>query len=93
MELPPGVVPIMSIVFGWPAVGAQAMPPKLPLAAVAFTGKYQETPAQMLTDWYDGMQAGYLVSQKGQGFAGKIKYYSRRIDEAERDLRRMVLPE
>jgi len=93
LELPDGVVPIMSIVFGWPDVGAQAMPPKLPLEAVTFTGAYKETPAAMLDAWYDQMQAGYLVSQKGQSFESKIKYYARRIDDAERDLWGMVLPE
>ena len=40
--LPPGVIPIMTIVFGYPKGGQPPMPPKLPVQTVAFTGRYQE---------------------------------------------------
>jgi len=93
LELPPGVVPIMSIVYGYAKTGRPAMPPKLPLEAVAFAGKYQEAPQEVLDDWYAQMKAGYQASNWGERFAGQIAHYNRRIEDAEKDLREMVFYE
>lgn len=90
LELPPGVIPIMSIVFGYMAGKPPVMPPKHQLESVAFTGKYRPTADHSLQDWYDQMQAGYQAANKGERFAAKIAYYNRRIEEAERDLNEMV---
>jgi nitroreductase len=86
LELPPGVVPIMSIVFGHPAGPPPVMPPKFALDQVAFTGRYRDIPEADLQEWNRQMQAGYRASHKGESFAAKIAYYTRRIAEAERDL-------
>ena len=91
LALPPGVVPLTTIVFGWPA-RVPVMPPKLPLAAIAFTGPYREAPQAVLDDWYAQMQAGYRAST-GQAFARQIDHYNRRLAEAEADLRDLVLRE
>lgn len=90
LDLPPGVIPIMSIVFGYPAGKPPVMPPKHPLESVAFTGKYRPTPEDDLQRWYAEMQAGYRAAHKGERFAAKIAYYNRRIADAERDLNEMV---
>lgn len=89
LELPRGVTPIMSIVFGIPA-SRPVMPPKLPLEAVAFTGRYQEASQAMLQRWYEEMQAGYKAST-GQAFSRQIDHYNKRLEEAEQDLRARVL--
>ena len=89
LALPAGVVPITTIVFGRPAT-TPPMPPKLPLDAVAFTGRYRETPQPVLDAWYEQMQAGYRAST-GQAFQRQIDHYNRRLNEAEADLRRIVL--
>jgi nitroreductase len=89
LALPPGVVPLMTIVFGWPDQ-APVMPPKLPPEAVAFTGAYRETPQAVLDDWYAQMQAGYRAGT-GQAFARQIELYNRRLGEAEDDLQHLVL--
>ncbi len=89
LALPPGVVPITTVVFGWPA-SAPVMPPKLPLEAVAFSGRYRETPQPVLDAWYEQMQAGYRAST-GQAFQRQIDLYNRRLAEAETDLRHLVL--
>lgn len=91
LRLPARVVPIMSIVFGRPAGRPPVMPPKLPLEAVAFSGAYREAEPEVLERWRDEMRAGYQASHGGERFAKKIAYYNARIDETERDLRRMVL--
>ncbi|MCP4231455.1 MAG: hypothetical protein GY771_15085 [bacterium] len=90
LELPPGVVPIMSIVFGYPKAGYPPMPPKLPMEAVAFTGKYRETSAETLQEWLTGMQAGYKATYINKAFEKQIAYYKTRIDEAEKDLEGMI---
>ncbi|MBU8870144.1 MAG: nitroreductase family protein [Gemmatimonadales bacterium] len=91
LELPRGVVPIMSIVFGHTRAKSPVMPPKLPLEAVAFTGRYLETPAEVRDNWRDQMRAGYQVTHGGEKFSAKIAYYNRRIADTERDLRRLIL--
>ncbi len=90
LELPAGVFPIMSIAFGYPSGGRPAMPPKLPQAAVTFDGPYREAPPEVLTDWFEQMQAGYQVSNFGKRFVNQIKYYNSRIEEAESDLHKLV---
>jgi len=90
LGLPRGVLPITTVVFGWPAASAPPMPPRLPLDAIAFTGRYREAPQAVLDAWYEQMQAGYRAST-GQAFARQIDHYNRRLAEAETDLRQLVL--
>ena len=90
LGLPPGVVPVMSIAFGYAKGGAPAMPPKLPLEAVTFTGTYREADQAVLDRWYREQQAGYQASNWGTRFAQQIAYYNRRLLEAERDLERLI---
>jgi hypothetical protein len=90
LDLPPGVVPIMSIVFGYAAGGPPAMPPRYPVRAVAFTGRYRAADDEEIAAWREQMQAGYRAAHKGERFASKVAYYNRRIEEAERDLAGIV---
>ena len=90
LALPPGVVPITTIVFGYAAVAPPPMPPRLPADAITFTGRYQETPRPVLEDWHEQMRAGYQAGHRGEDFSAKIRYYNTRIDEAELDLNRLV---
>ena len=93
LELPAGVVPIMSIVFGWPSGKPPVMPPKYGLETVAFTGPYREAPDREIEDWREQMQAGYRAAHKGERFTAKIAYYNRRIIDAEKDLNDLVFYE
>jgi hypothetical protein len=90
LALPEGVVPIMSIAFGYARTGRPAMPPKLPRSAVAFDAPYRETDRAVLDAWYNEMQAGYAASNFGKLFRSQVAHYNRRIAEAERDLRALV---
>jgi nitroreductase len=90
LELPPEVVPIMTIAFGYPARGQPAMPPKLPLDAVAFPGPYREAAQEVLEDWYREQQAGFQAGHRGEQFSQQIAYYNRRLDQADRELRDLV---
>ena len=93
LQAPRGVWPLMTVVLGYPATGRPPMPPRLPLAAVAFTGRYREAPQPVLDAWHEAMLAGYRASSGGRPVAGQIAYYNRRLREAEADLRAMVLGE
>lgn len=93
LELPAGVLPIMSIAFGYAATGTPAMPPKLPLDAITFSGAYQETDQGVLEQWYREQQAGYQARNRGTPFRQQIAYYNQRLATAEADLERLVLRE
>jgi nitroreductase len=93
LDLPAGVVPIMSIVFGWPAGNPPMMPPKYPLGTIAFSGPYRDAPEGEIEDWREQMQAGYRAAHKGERFSAKIAYYNRRIADAEKDLNELVFYE
>lgn len=90
LALPPGVVPITTIVFGYAAAPPPPMPPKLPPGAATFTGRYEETARGVLEDWHEQMRAGYQAGHRGEDFSAKIRYYNTRIEEAEQDLRKLV---
>jgi nitroreductase len=90
LELPAGVVPIMTIVFGHPAGRRPVMPPKHRPETVTFQGRYREAPQADLDRWNEEMRAGYRAAHGGEAFAAKIAYYRKRIGKAERDLTGMI---
>jgi nitroreductase/catechol 2,3-dioxygenase-like lactoylglutathione lyase family enzyme len=91
LALPPGVVPIMTIVFGYARSGLRPMPPKLPLETVTFSGAYREPDARAMTNWLDAMMAGYAASNLGSTLGDQLRVYQGKIGQAEQDLQRMVL--
>ncbi len=70
--LPPGVIPIMTIVFGYPKAPRPPMPPKLPLETVTFTGQYREADSTLMQDWLNQMMAGYQASHLGASFQSQL---------------------
>jgi nitroreductase len=90
LALPPRVVPLMTIVFGYPRRGRPPMPPRLPLEAITFTGSYQEADPSVMQGWLNEMQAGYRAANRGATLDGQIGVYLARIGQAEEDLRRIV---
>jgi nitroreductase len=88
--LPPGVIPIMTIVFGYAKGVRPPMPPKLPLDTVTFTGRYQEADPELMQDWLNQMMAGYQASHLGASFESQLGIYQSKIGRAEADLEQMV---
>jgi hypothetical protein len=88
LELPEGVLPVMTIVLGYPKRTPLGMPPKLPMEEIVFSGKYREPDRQIAEEWLEQMRAGYLTL--GKSFNAQVKHYTSRIHEVERDLREMV---
>lgn len=93
LHLPPGVFPVMTIVFGYPRERPPAMPPRLPMEAVTFTDRYRETDPDVLRDWWDQMRAGYRATRPWESLDAQLRRYRSRIDEAEEGLREMIYPE
>jgi hypothetical protein len=88
--LPPGAIPIMTIVFGYPKGGRPPMPPKLPLEAVTFKDQYQEAGHEIMQEWLNQMMAGYQASHLGSSFEAQLGIYRSKIGRAESDLAEMV---
>lgn len=90
LELPEGVFPIMTIVFGYPKSRPQAMPPKLPKEEITFTDAYKKPNKQVIDDWLKQMMAGYRATKVTTGFKGQLKRYLTKADEAEKGLHELI---
>ena len=90
LELPDGVFPLMTIVFGYPQGPYPPMPPKLPMESICFADEYREADRTIMDDWLAQMVAGYKVSFPRSSFAAQVKLYRSKIGQAEADLRAMV---
>ena len=91
LNLPAHVIPLMTIVFGYPRGALPAMPPKLPLEMVAFTDDYPAAEPAIMDAWLDGIRAGYKATHPGSSFEAQLKVYQDKLTRAESDLQRMVL--
>ena len=90
LALPEKVVPIMTVVFGYPRGGRPPMPPKLPLEAICFDGAYRETDPAVMKDWLAQMKAGYKASHPLSSLEAQLEHYAAKIGAAEADLQAMV---
>jgi nitroreductase len=91
LALPDHVVPLMTIVLGYPRGGYPPMPPKLPLDQITFTGQYRPADPAFMQDWLNQMVAGYNASHLGSSFAQQLGVYQSKIAQAEADLHRIIL--
>jgi FMN reductase (NADPH) len=90
LALPEGVFPLMTIVLGYPKSGYRAMPPKLPLDQIGFTGKYKEAEPGIVQNWFSQMFTGYKAEHPFSSFDTQLELYRSKIDQAEKDLNKMV---
>lgn len=90
LELPDGVVPIMTIVFGYARGGYPPMPPKLPMREICFTGPYRQPDRAVMEDWLDQMRAGFKATNPRSSLEAQLEHYISKFDEAEADLQAMV---
>lgn len=93
LALPDGVYPLMTMVFGYPRGPRPPMPPKLPLDAICFDGRYREADAAVMEDWLAQMKAGYKVSHLLSSFEAQLRVYRSKIGQAEADLEDVVFSE
>jgi len=93
LKLPAGVVPLMTIVFGYARGPRPPMPPKLPLGQICFEGRYREADAAVMQDWLEQMMAGYKASFPSSSFEKQLDIYRSKIGDAETALRQIALGE
>jgi nitroreductase len=93
LALPPGVFPLMTIVFGYARGAYPPMPPRLPLDHVCFEGTYREADPAVMRDWLAQMIAGYKAMRPLSSFDAQLRVYQSKIAQAEADLRTMVFAE
>jgi nitroreductase len=90
LGLPGGVIPLMTIVFGYARGPYPPMPPKLPLDQICFQGKYREADSAVMEDWLSQMIAGYKASHLFSSFEAQLQLYKHKIGKAEADLEAMI---
>jgi nitroreductase len=90
LELPDGVFPVMTIVFGYPRGKPLAMPPKLPLEQITFSGTYKDPDPESMKRWLQQMIAGYRAWKVTDSFQAQLKRYLAKIDDAEKGLEELV---
>jgi len=93
LELPDGVYPLLTIVFGYPRGPRPPMPPKLGRDEVCFEGRYREPDREVMEDWLGQMKAAYKASRPTSSFEAQLRVYASKIVEAEDALEEMVLVE
>lgn len=91
LQLPAGVIPLMTIVFGYARGAYPPMPPKLPLAEICGEARYRPTDPAVVAEWLAQMIAGYKASHLFSSFDAQLKVYRAKIGQAEADLQRMAL--
>ncbi len=91
LGLPPGVYPLMTVVFGYPASQNLPMPPKFEMEDITFCGSYQETARAKTQAWFSLMEAGYKASNPFSSFKSKLMYYRDNLNRAETELEDIVL--
>ncbi len=90
LDLPEQVFPLMTIVFGYARPGIRAIPPRLPLDLLAVPGGYREDKDGVMDEWLAQMVAGYKAQFPRSSFRAQLNLYRSKIEQAEKDLQRMV---
>jgi nitroreductase len=90
LDLPPGVYPLMTMVFGYARKKSHPLPPKFAMEDISFSGTYRKTDETRIQDWFSLMEAGYKASHFFSSFDAKLRYYRNNLDRAEGELKEMV---
>ena len=90
LELPAGVYPLMTVVFGYSKARNLSMPPKFKIEDITFYHTYRQTDEARVRDWFSLMEAGYRASTFFSSFQAKLSYYRRNLGRAEKELRDIV---
>jgi FMN reductase (NADPH) len=90
LSLPEGVIPLMTIVFGYARSAYPPMPPRFPMDQITFTDRYPVPDKSVLQNWVDQMEAGYKASWPGSSFSKQVDIYMGKLGGAEKDLEELL---
>jgi len=93
LNLPPGVFPLMTIVFGYSKQPFAPLPPRLPMDQICASGKYPQADRKVLEDWLLEMKTAFKAARPLWSFDGQLRKYRDDIERAERELRSLVFRE
>lgn len=90
LSLPENVIPITTIVFGYPRVIIKAIPPRLPISAISAKARYPHMDPEVLSVWLAQMEAGYKAMRPWTSFQDQIEVYQKKIEQAEEDMKEEI---
>ena len=90
LALPPGVYPLMTIVFGYAKIPFAPMPPRMPLGQICGQARYPQDDQKVLEDWLLEMKTGFKAARPMWSFEGQLRYYRENIMRAEKELRLLI---
>jgi nitroreductase len=90
LELPAGVFPLLTMGVGVSRIGPLAMPPKLPMEAVAFRNRYPTLNMESILRWFDEMAQAYRLGDPKGSIEDRIQHYAKKFDRVERELEQLI---
>jgi nitroreductase len=93
LDLPPGVFPLMTIVFGYSKQPLAPLPPRLPMDQICASGAYPPADRKVMEDWLLEMKTAFKAARPLWSFEGQLRKYREDIERAEEELRRLVYHE
>ena len=90
LGLPPGVIPLMTIVFAYPRGACRPCRPSCPLNRWHLGPNIGSQIPAVMHDWLAQMIAGYRASHLTSTFDAQLRLYQSKIGQAERDLQTLV---
>ena len=91
LNLPESVIPLMTIVFGYPRGAPPPCRRSCPWRRSPSPSDYPDPDPEIMEAWLDEMRAGYKATHPGSSFEAQLKIYQDKLARAENDLQRMVL--
>ena len=93
LNLPAGVFPLMTIVFGYSKQSFAPLPPRLPMDQICASGKYPKADINILEDWLLEMKTAFKAARPLWSFEGQLRKYRDDIERAEEELSTLVYHE
>jgi len=90
LSLPPGVFPLMTMVFGYAKIPFAPMPPRLPMSQICDQARYPLGDQRALEDWLLEMKTGFKAARPLWSFESQLKYYRDNIVQAEEELKALI---
>ncbi len=90
LDLPPGVFPLMTVVFGYSKQPLAPLPPRLPMDQICASGTYPKADRTVLEDWLLEMKTAFKAARPLWSFEGQLRKYREDIERAEGELSAMV---
>jgi len=86
LGLPPGVLPLTTLVLGKRARRLPGIPPRQPWNAVVMEQRYDPAAGSRLQDWFSQMLLGFKLTHPFSSFQRQLALYRKKMAAAEKTL-------